>query len=177
MHPTQKPAENSLQELTGTPADTLRVAAGYLDEHGWTRCRFFDNDEEPQPAACLVGAVRYAVYGYPNAELSLDRPLGHHVDKALYVLAGFLGVDVLDGLEPWLDCTADAVQAWNDRPGRTAEQVTQAMREAADVYECETYGQHTLDHDRIPTPGGFAAWHQARTAPNDADANHIGGAA
>ena len=138
MHPTQKQVDATdgtrTDALSATPADTLRVAATYLEEHGWTRCRFFDFTNQLEPAACVVGAIRYAVYGYPEDSLRLDGPLGRHVERALWAVADSLGVDVLDDLEPWLDCTADAVQAWNDRPGRTAADVIQALHEAADAY-------------------------------------------
>lgn len=132
---------DSYGDLTGTPADTLRVAASYLEEHGWCQGDRYADLSTYCPPADIDGAVRAVVYGYPNDAPVLDGRLGWHVDIALGVLADHL--DHLNTGQPddgltllgWLDYAGHAVTAWNDDTGRTLDQVLAAMHAAADRYD------------------------------------------
>ena len=155
MHPTQNPSRNGrLREqrhtddagdVYGTPADTLRCAATYLTTHGWHQGDRFATPASgsPFPAASVDGAIRAAVYGYPNDAAELDGKPGWHVDIATAALADWLGLaDIHDSqsLLTWLDDSTDAVAGWNDAPSRTLHQVLQALHDAANDYD------HTLAH-------------------------------
>lgn len=128
-------------DLTGTPADTLRVAATYLADYGWWQGDLYADLTISCPPADVPGAVRAVVYGYANDAPVLDGRLGWHVDIALGVLADHL--DHLNTGQPddgltllgWLDYAGHAVTAWNDDTGRTLDQVLTAMRAAADRYD------------------------------------------
>jgi len=149
MHPTQDPARtvrlreqrhaDDVGDVYGTPADTLRCAATYLITHGWHQGDRFGTPDtgSPFPAASVDGAIRAAVYGYPNDAAELDGKPGWHVDIATAALADWLGLaDIHDSqsLLTWLDDCADAVADWNDKPLRTLPQVLLALRDAADDY-------------------------------------------
>jgi hypothetical protein len=136
MHPTQNPAA-----LDGiTPSDVLRGAATYLTRYGWHQGKFFATSD-PFPAASADGGLLMAVYGRPvdvfdpdNADL-LDEP-----DYSLWIAA-------LDAVEDHLGLSrgfvpaqriiapGDLLFAWQDDPTRTCEQVTTALREAADDFD------------------------------------------
>lgn len=128
-------------DLTGTPADTLRVAANYLADYGWCQGDLYADLTISCPPADIPGAIRAVVYGYPNDAPVLDGRLGWHVDIALGTLADHL--DHLNTGHPddglallgWLDYACHAVTAWNDEPDRTLDQVLAAMHAAADRYD------------------------------------------
>lgn len=86
-------------------AFVLLKAADYIDGHGW--CQGAIADEEGR--VCAVGAITMVTGG-------LDAPMGTRLDVEL-LLYKYLGeIPVPD---------------WNDRPERTKEQVTAALRSAA----------------------------------------------
>jgi hypothetical protein len=180
MHPTQKPADTGptdTGELTGTPADTLRVAATYLETHGWTQGVFFAGITDLYPPACAAGAIRAVVYGYPDDKITPAHPLLGCVQAALSTLAESLGLaDSVDADWDWFEVVQDTIASWNDATERTLEQVVQALRDAADDYDRETYGGNELDHDRLPTEEGFRAWQYAQATTNDDSIQHTGGA-
>jgi hypothetical protein len=180
MHPTQKPAVGSPQELTGTPGDTLRVAADYLLQHGWIQGLYFArvaSDGDPCPAACAVGAIRYAVYGYANTAAVPAAPLVGHVEAAMQVLAEAIGAQPIPyGDREWVEVLQDCVAEWNDAPGFTAEDVADALLEAAEAHDRAVYNDNELDHDRIPTDEGFTAWQRARLAHTGLGVIATGGA-
>ncbi|MGI5236995.1 DUF6197 family protein [Dactylosporangium sp. CA-139066] len=129
-------AELVAVDLYGTPADTLRCAAVYLDHHGWIQGERYRDPSALFPAADITGAVRAAVYGKPMPGDVLDGVLGWHVDMAIAALADHLGLTDTDmHLLGWLAYSSHAVTCWNDETGRTATEAITAMRAAADAYD------------------------------------------
>ncbi|BCJ59007.1 DUF6197 family protein [Micromonospora endophytica] len=133
---------------TVTPADLLRLAALYLRRHGWTRGTYYaiTGITTPTPPACVVGAIGIACAGrrinHPEQLDGLDRQTYRHAVAAL--------VDYLDAFQPVRFVDDDGFPviehsspyAWNDDPGRTAEQVVTTLEKAAD------------DWDSLHTDGG-----------------------
>jgi hypothetical protein len=135
LHATQN-QDSSNGELLGTPADSLRVAATYIDAHGWAQGGLFNPDGGLFPAACVAGAIRVAVYGYPNSDPVLLGKLGWHVDMAMSALADYLGTaDHDDSLFDWLDKATNAVHTWNDQTVQDETEVVRTLREAANHYD------------------------------------------
>ena len=115
-----------------TPADILRGAARYLRRYGWTRRRTYDlTTDTPFPPADVLGAISMAVHGRVLVDL-IDNDLDGYVTWTEGVLdedldrAGHYHLDT-----PW----AASIDAWNDAPGRTATDVIDTLRAAADDYE------------------------------------------
>jgi hypothetical protein len=121
---------------TTNPVQVLRNAADYLAVHGWNSGGFYrwSGGNRP-PAACALGAIQIAVTGdaidvFAEPDLVSDEQF-----TAILVAA--------DIVTSHLRCTAQlgslskvaALARWNDRNGRTAEQVRAAMREAANRHE------------------------------------------
>jgi hypothetical protein len=142
MNPTQKPPITaSTGELT--PADILRAAATYLERHGWTQGNHYDytdNPSTPTPPACARGAMALAAYG-----TAVETPwVSERPEEADFVAAAELFDDYIDRtylmglMDP--DC-ADLLGAvwWNDRPERTATEVIDALRAAAQEWD-DTHG-------------------------------------
>ncbi len=170
MHPTHPCA----RAVDITPADILRGAARYLEVHGWTQGLYYRPTGNPFPAACATGAIAMAVYGYQSDDpyQPADRHGLREFTRALDAL-----VDVINRTDPpfvnaELDGwdTATSPFCWNDAHGQTAAHVIATLRQAADDYDwthataddLETYAEHELDNDRIPTREGFLAWRAAR---------------
>src|SRR5690606_10602402 len=72
MHATQPPPPAKPSTVEPSPADLLRQAARYLAEHGWIQGSYYADPDAPSPAACVVGAIAIAAYGYPNPNPYLD---------------------------------------------------------------------------------------------------------
>jgi hypothetical protein len=129
MHPTHLLPTNGaeLTPDTTTPALTLRAAALYLDRHGWCQGSYYEQTATVfTPAACTVGAIGMACYGGPvdAPALNFDDPGWADFDKAVAYLDLYL-----------LHRHDSDVYSFNDTKGRTAEQVTAALRSAADEWE------------------------------------------
>ncbi|WP_230860486.1 DUF6197 family protein [Actinoplanes aureus] len=106
-----------------TVAQVLRSAALYLERHGWIQGCYYDGTTGVfTPPACLVGAIGMVCYGGP-----VDAPAEHRTDpgypdfeQAVLHLDRYLLVE--DGSESY---------EFNDARGRTLEQVTHVLRDAA----------------------------------------------
>ncbi|MBG0567916.1 hypothetical protein I4J89_41400 [Actinoplanes sp. NEAU-A11] len=104
-------------------AQVLRSAALYLERHGWIQGCYYDGTTGVfTPPACLVGAIGMVCYGGP-----VDAPAEHRTDpgypdfeQAVLHLDRYLLVE--DGSESY---------EFNDARGRTLEQVTHVLRDAA----------------------------------------------
>ena len=114
-----------------TPAVTLRAAALYLDRHGWCQGSYYEQTATLfTPAACTVGAIGMVCYGSP-----VDAPAQHFDDPGwgdFEAAVAFLDRYLIGPYD--LD-----VYSFNDAHGRTAEQVTTALRSAADEWD-RTHG-------------------------------------
>ncbi|WP_426506720.1 DUF6197 family protein [Dactylosporangium sp. McL0621] len=143
-------------DLYGTPADTLRCAATYLEHHGWMPYGRYSDLTVPFPAADITGAVRAAVYGKAMPGDVLDGVLGWHVDMAIAALADHLGLnDPEMHLLGWLAYSAHAITCWNDEIDRTAIEAVTAMRAAADAYDATHHrtGDAACDAEDTDTTG------------------------
>lgn len=104
-------------------ADVLDKAAAVIDRNGWTQGDLYDMAQgEDRPAqdcrVCAIGAINTAVYGdpmYPVRSSQLSTPGEHAVDL----------------MRDHLRLGSMKLAVWNDTPGRTADEVTRAMRETA----------------------------------------------
>ncbi|PZG11532.1 hypothetical protein C1I95_27150 [Micromonospora craterilacus] len=139
-----KATQNPPTAAQVTPADVLRMAALYLRRHGWHQGTYYalTEDDNPFPPACVAGAIGMAAHGHLNS-VPHQHSNARDYSRALDALSCYLldagpdpvrlyGDDVPNG-DPF---------EWNDRPGRTAEQVTTALDAAADEW------------DRLHTDGG-----------------------
>jgi hypothetical protein len=132
MQPTQDPS------ITRTPAEILALSADYLAAHGWISKAMYDLcDDSCTPPACVVGAIRVAVFGRPiYNDLDFDefvaarahQRLGALVIKTEHRLLRLLP----DRTETYPECSVmDRITIWNDWPGRTAVEVIGTLRHAA----------------------------------------------
>lgn len=141
MHPTQKPATRAVTDSSDcSPAETLRAAAQYLEQDGWIQGAYYDLDGPAAmfiPPADLLGAIGICVYGYAadldSAEFTPKSPIFHAARRVL--------TDYLDQAGELDD--GDNLSDWNDKPGRTAEQVIEVCRYAADAYDRTRTAAHT----------------------------------
>lgn len=107
-----------------TPADVLRHVARIIEERGWCQV----SSEDSTGRVCIIGGIETAVFGRvgdtkdPNDSLWLDH-------KWPLVNA------VRDHLDSFLDVPSTWV--YNDETGRTASEVTAALRSAADAWEAK----------------------------------------
>jgi hypothetical protein len=127
-----------------TPAQLLRGAAVHIDTHGWHQgCRYEMHAElNPTPPACAAGALCIATYGSALADLirwpepteAQWRALG---EVYRFFACHLLGTDLGYRGDPGelLDVYEEIIGTWNDHDGRTAAQVTTALREAADGWD------------------------------------------
>ena len=125
--------ESGLQALGATPAteapgtapQVLRSAALYLERHGWIQGAYYDLTSTCfTPAACLVGAIGMVCYGGP-----VDAPAQHFDDP------GYLDFEeAVLHLDRWL-LVNDGSESYefNDAKGRTVQDVTHVLRQAADT--------------------------------------------
>ncbi|GAB1693429.1 hypothetical protein [Krasilnikovia sp. M28-CT-15] len=108
-----------------TARRVLQSAALYLERHGWIQGAYYDATTGSfLPPACLVGAIGMVCYGGP-----VDAPAQHFdnpgfldFEEAVLHLDRYLLIE--DGSESY---------EFNDTKGRTLQQVTHALREAADT--------------------------------------------
>lgn len=173
MNPTQKPLDTlgALADLT--PADTLRCAARYLELRGWTQGAYYGTENTPFPPACAAGAIGMAAHGRLNSipHDGLNRSGARDYTRALDALTCYLLDNNPDPVRPYGDDdpSGDPFE-WNDRPGRTAEQVISTLRAAADDHDwshateddLETYADACAWAEKHPTREGFLAWLGAR---------------
>src|SRR3954452_24451861 len=110
-------------EAPGTAARVLRSAALYLERYGWIQGSYYDGTSAMfTPPACLVGAIGVACYGG-----LVDAPAQHFDDP------GFLDFEeALLHLDRYL-LVEDSSESYefNDVRGRTVDQVTEMLRNAA----------------------------------------------
>lgn len=110
-------------EAPGTAAVVLRSAALYLERYGWIQGAYYDSTPGRfTPPACMVGAIGMACYGGP-----VEAPAQHFDDP------GFLDFEeAVLHLDRYL-MVEDSSESYefNDVRGRTVDQVTEVLRNAA----------------------------------------------
>lgn len=130
-----------------TPDEIIQAAADHIEKHGWVQHYELNGTTQ---AACAYGAL-HAGAGWTEWEESLvgtsdanELWAVHHdhymqkaeeIIEAARVLAGFLrdqGLIVNDSHAP--GAPPVNIQGWNDYPGRTGEEVVEALRNAATKY-------------------------------------------
>ncbi|OJF13301.1 DUF6197 family protein [Couchioplanes caeruleus] len=139
-------------EAPGTAAMVLRLAALYLQRHGWIQGAYYDLSATVfTPAADMVGAIGMVCYGGP-----VEAPAQHFDDP------GFLDFEeAVLHLDRYL-LVMDGSQAYefNDAHGRTAGQVTDVLRRAAAIPAAELIDAlrivHADDARRAQLFGGDA---------------------
>jgi hypothetical protein len=99
----------------------LRASADVIDRNGWAQGEYAERQEgkpvETWPV-CALGAVNVATSGHPLGGGDWGTIQRFILTKE--TLSAHVGQSVID---------------WNDTPGRTAEQVTEAFRACADLIE------------------------------------------
>lgn len=120
----------------GTP-EILTKAAEVIEERGWYQGGFMPSLTDMDPAdlpVCVLAAINVAADHDPDEGFG---PAGDRQDAAL-ALAEHLGLRAaLDDFEE--EGIENVIgNDWNDRPERTAEQVTAALRECAAELSKET---------------------------------------
>jgi hypothetical protein len=114
-----------------TPADVLRRAADRVQFQGWTQgtaVRYMPPGPVPWYRRLLRGAVSriqgepvaWCAYGAIGAEAAEMYPMWATLHRAAKAFGAFLG---------------QPVSVWNDAPGRTADEVADAMRRCAKALE------------------------------------------
>lgn len=96
-----------------TPAQLLcDHAADLLEKKGWTQ----GNYEDGRGRHCLMGAINavFSTRYYMKTDTTWDR-----ADQAIKMIADELGTGM------------GALTVWNDRPGRTADEVIGVLRKVA----------------------------------------------
>lgn len=107
-------------------ADILDAAADLLQSKGWQKGAF-SNATDPREATafCALGAIR-AVTGYSMAAHEYVESSGgdyaFYREKYMYAMQASVALAAKVG---------DNVPGWNDRPGRTAEEVIDVMKHVA----------------------------------------------
>ncbi|MFC7547173.1 hypothetical protein [Plantactinospora sp. GCM10030261] len=172
MNPTHNPPRAALGDIT--PADILRCAAHYLQTHGWIQGNYYPpTTTDAFPSACVVGAISMATFGrLTYAPLDLPYEQRRDFNRALDVLIDYLTrtEPCDDDEDPLPDDDRHSPFEWNDRPGRTLDQVLTTLTEAADDYDwthateedLETYADACVWAEKHPTREGFLAWLGAR---------------
>lgn len=103
------------------PADVLEAAANLLESKGWGQGEFM-NAIDPDDATkfCAVGAIRtvtgYSLAGRRDEDYAVYRKRYACSLQANVALGDKVGTDVVH---------------WNDQPGRTAEEVIDALKQTA----------------------------------------------
>jgi hypothetical protein len=113
-----RPAETPVP--TKTVADVLRHAARIIEERGWYQGYYswgLDRNEPDSGPVCALGAIGVAYGG--SAGAIDDFPFD---DPVVGLAHRFMGGEAA---------------YWNDAQGRTAAEVTAALRSAADAWEAE----------------------------------------
>jgi hypothetical protein len=107
-------------------AADCRAAADVIERNGWHQGSFFVQDFRKPPQDCAVcagGALNIAIHGMPWGSGLMKHVLRYN--------------DAFTVLSAYVDDPAGSVALWNDEPGRTAEEVTAALRGLADKLEAE----------------------------------------
>lgn len=103
-HPATRDISTFTNERLVLAANRLRSAVAILDIKGWCQGKTFDN----LGRCCAVGAI-YWTEGHEMDVNGRDR-----LDAHLLVNSHLVNV---------LHCRSDGVDAWNDEPGRTKDEV------------------------------------------------------
>jgi hypothetical protein len=128
-HPTPR-----TDTTTVTPGDVLRGAAAYLRRHGWIQGEIFDVlVTGPFPPACAIGAINMAAHGRCTLTADDDTTDPDDVDAltAMRIFAAYLDPDY----DPWATSCIDVIGDYNDDRSRSADEVIDALRDAATDYE------------------------------------------
>ncbi|MEV6524668.1 hypothetical protein AB0M43_22185 [Longispora sp. NPDC051575] len=117
-----------------TPADVLDAAADYITAYGWCQDQYFDVDTLSfgmvYPPACALGAI-FQVTGERDAV----RVLGEYINSIRQCTCP---IDINPD-----DCACDdieSVDVWNDTHGRTADEVSATMHNAAEAWRAAQSG-------------------------------------
>ncbi|MFI7541093.1 hypothetical protein [Actinoplanes sp. NPDC049599] len=145
MHRTQNltaPAADTDGLAAVTPADILRGAARYLEEHGWHRGAYYGGtDTNPFPPADVIGAIAMAAYGDRQG---LYHPLACAEATRDFRRAANVFCDYLARTEPMCRLSGDqdidldlelSPFVWNDDPHRHGLHVVLALNAAAKDYD------------------------------------------
>jgi hypothetical protein len=146
MQSTQNQPLSPWADGTSSPAAILRHAAIYLVCYGWSTSTFYaPGPDAAYPAACVAGAIRCAVFGYPvydHMELvgddewdskatrihSAEALLADEVDPEWRCVDGH-------GCHFLTSCSLEVISDWNDFEGRTLSDVFTALCSAADEWD------------------------------------------
>ena len=101
-----------------TPADTLRLAAEWLEMHEWGQGDWLCEDG----SVCALGAISVIVTGSANGIMRCDADLYDKYSEAALELAKRLDPNAAPARAVF------TVFDWNDVKGRTKEEVVAAMR-------------------------------------------------
>ena len=139
MHATQPPTPDSTDTPTVPPVTALRLAADYLDQHGWIQGDYYVPWDAEHPPACTLGALAIACYGQPIADPFDDGTEdGRHIVDLDHVNRWHDFMTVHHALIAYLNLGRArldfSVDTWNDTTGRTVTEVTTTLRAAADHY-------------------------------------------
>jgi len=104
-----------------SPVDVLRKAKALIEEKGWHQGAY----QGPTGCLCVRGAC-YAAAGLDLASPEFDSAAAMDAETAQYLLGEQVDVHLLGSLA-----------AWNDRPGRTKEEVIAAFDKAIALAEQE----------------------------------------
>jgi hypothetical protein len=126
MEPVAR-AENGTIEVSALSAPltvhkVLLNAADLIEQRGWTR----GIHQDAEGRLCVHGAINVAVLGMPCVGNIVIFRLDEFLTGAWVQLRDYL---LAKGVEP--DSVSAGCIIWNDAPGRTKEEVLQALREAA----------------------------------------------
>lgn len=130
-----RPTTASTPDVEPTPADVLRGAARYLENHGWAKGDFFaaaPNTSLPFPAADVCGAICVAATGTVVAPSGMHGPDAHLALRAMAQLATYLEYDDINVDRPDI---AYLIGDWNDDDNRGIDEVVDALDAAADDWE------------------------------------------
>ncbi|WP_433789317.1 DUF6197 family protein [Actinoplanes sp. CA-252034] len=129
-------------DATMTPADLLRGAAVYLQQHGWTRHQFFDMTADtagPFPPACASGAIMTAATGRSLATGMLvidgdDTAEAIAAIRAMRVFAAWIDLEYTAN-DGYGNSAIDVIGDWNDFADRTLNEVIEALTDAANEWD------------------------------------------
>jgi hypothetical protein len=140
MKATHQPTTEAV-DLAMTPAELLRGAAHYLQQHGWTQHQFYDllaDTSGPFLPACASGAIVTAACG-SNANNSFFTVVDDDAQITAALRAMRFFADWIDGgyipVEGYPASSIDVIGDWNDYDGRTIDEVIETLTDAADDWE------------------------------------------
>jgi hypothetical protein len=100
----------------------LRAGADLIEKNGWIQGDFYQEREGVEPIdcpVCSVGGLHAVITGSPTPGRGDWAAIQRYIGAKL-ALWEYLPTDII---------------AWNDTPGRTAEEVTAAFRDCANALE------------------------------------------